>query len=151
MQFKLKTETCNLKTEDLRSAFFVVVKIIWLKISLKNWIYRVVGRTYKDKPTSMSQGDGALPSSTLPSSSKGKCSDMDRANHFAAETLITGPYAHLNSAITSQDRVDFSGLNYQQLKTLVHMLNNKTRPPPAIQLVRTFLNLGSFTHELQIT
>lgn len=45
-------------------------------------------------------------------------SDSARANHVAAEA------SHANYAITSVDRVGFSGLSDTQWKTLVHMLND---------------------------
>ncbi|CAN6825250.1 unnamed protein product, partial [Brassica oleracea] len=45
-----------------------------------------------------------------------------RANHVAAAAVAepsSGPYASLNSVITSADLVGFSGLNDQQWYTLV--------------------------------
>lgn len=62
------------------------------------------------------------------SQSKGKTQEPARANHVSASHVgssSVGPYASLNSVITPADRVGFSGLNDQQWKTLVNMLNER--------------------------
>lgn len=68
------------------------------------------GERTRNKP-SFSSGASSGSSGARPKS------NVARANHVTAEA------SHANSAITSADRVGFSGLNDTQWKTLVNMLN----------------------------
>ena len=118
VSFAVQTQTRSRQSTDTRGGSLIftlcgknghLAENCFKKIGYPAWW----GERTRNKPgfssTTSSGNGGARPKS-----------DITRANHVAA---AVSP-ASLNSAITSVDRVGFSGLSDTQWKTLVHMLND---------------------------